>query len=106
MRPQFVFFNIRRTVWSEMLSTTSSRTKASASSFSVHRSRPSGGSLQARAISRALPSPSSLRSCEGRRCFLCSKAAGQPFEDKSPPNILDAARVRKMTCIRRKMVLV
>jgi len=50
MRAQFVFFSVRRTVWSEIESTTSNRTNASASSLSVHRSRPSGGSLQARAI--------------------------------------------------------
>ena len=44
---QFVFFNACRTVSSPIGSTTSSRTSSSASSFTVHRTRPSGGTEQA-----------------------------------------------------------
>ena len=43
----FVFFNACRTVSSQIVSTTSSRTSSSASSFTVHRTRPSGGTEQA-----------------------------------------------------------
>src|SRR5512132_1005746 len=60
-RLQPVCFKACRTVSYEMLSTTSSSTSRSASSRNVHRWRPSGGALHARATRWASCSPSSLR---------------------------------------------
>ena len=59
-RLEFVFFNTLRTVSVLMVSTISHSTNRSANSLRVHLARPSGGSPQAIAISRASPSPSSL----------------------------------------------
>src|SRR5512132_1472402 len=60
-RLQPVCFKACRTVSYEMASTTPSSTSRSASSRNVHRWRPSGGALQARATRWASCSPSSLR---------------------------------------------
>jgi hypothetical protein len=61
-----VFFNTRRTVSSEMDSTTPSSTSRSAKSCIVQCSRPSGGALQARATRKASCLPSSLGCAPGR----------------------------------------
>ena len=55
------FFKQRRTVSSEIASTTSNSTSLSASSCMVHSLRPSGGFEQASAVSRASARPSSFR---------------------------------------------
>jgi hypothetical protein len=63
---EIVFFNTRRTVSSEMDSTTPSSTSRSAKSCIVQCSRPSGGALQARATRKASCLPSSLGCAPGR----------------------------------------
>src|SRR4051794_41363076 len=60
MRLELVFFRIRRTVWYETSSTTSSSTSLSASSRRLQRACPAGGVLHASATNRASCSPSSL----------------------------------------------
>src|SRR5262249_1890734 len=57
---QRVFFSVSRTVSVAIESTTSNSTSLSARSFKVQRARPSGGRLQAMAISRASFAPSSF----------------------------------------------
>jgi uncharacterized protein YjeT (DUF2065 family) len=59
-RLKFLFFNSNRTVSREMLSTTFNITKRSASSCSVQRFRPSGGSLRAKVSRMASPFSSSF----------------------------------------------
>jgi hypothetical protein len=61
MRLEFVSFSVVRTVSWDTASMWPSATMRSASTRKVQRARPSGGGLQARAISRASASPSSLR---------------------------------------------
>src|SRR5262249_31729683 len=77
-RLEFVFLSTCRTVSVEMVSTTSSGTSLPASSRNVQRSRPRGGSEQARATRRASPWPSSFRWRLGRSCFLRTRAASKP----------------------------
>src|SRR5262249_42492137 len=61
-----VFLSVRRTVSSEMVSTTSNATSSSASSCIVQRACPSGAALQAVAIRRASCLASSARLPPGR----------------------------------------
>src|SRR5271157_2583336 len=79
MKPRldFVFFSRKRTVSSLIESTTSNCTSLSASSCSVQRARPSGGSLQANATNLASFSPSSLGN-RGRDLGLRTNAASNP----------------------------
>src|SRR5262249_33505346 len=81
-RLDLVFLSTRRTVSSEIVSTTSSSTSRSASSFIVHAVRPCGGAEQARAISRASPRPSSFGCRAGRSRGLRPRAASRPCSTK------------------------
>src|SRR5690606_9631142 len=63
---RLVFLSVRRTVSSEIVSTTLSSTSLSASICMLQCSRPSGGSLQASATRKASPLPSSFGSDPGR----------------------------------------
>lgn len=63
---EFVFLSARRTVSSEIVSTTFNSTRRSASNCIVQRARPSGASLQASAIKRAFALTSSLGFLPGR----------------------------------------
>src|SRR5262245_2967027 len=65
-----VFFSVRRTVSSEIASTSESATNSSASNCMVQRFWPSGGVEQAVAIRRASCLASSLRLAPGRGCSL------------------------------------
>src|SRR5207248_5570120 len=73
-----VFFIARRTVSVETDSTTSSSTSLSASIFSVHAFRSSGGFEQATAISLASAAPSSTRCRLGLSRVLRTRAASSP----------------------------
>src|SRR5207247_223456 len=64
-RLESVFLSVRRTVSSEIASTTFNSTNLSASSCMVHSTRPAGACEQAIAISRASAAPSSFRSVLG-----------------------------------------
>ena len=82
VRPEFVFLSVRCTVRYEMLSMISRATSSSASSFSVHRLCPFGGSLQANAINRASLAPSSFLSVGGLARFFRSRAESSPSNTK------------------------
>ena len=71
-----------RTVLSEMSSTTLKATSSSANICMVHLARPSGGVLQAIAISLASPRPSSFRATAGVSRFFRSRAASSPCSTK------------------------
>jgi hypothetical protein len=75
---KFIFFIVRRTVWSEIESTISNAAKSSANSFNVHCARPKGGFPHDTVMSRASFSPSKTGRSGGSSLFLRSSAVSRP----------------------------